>query len=241
MQASGEGVFETLKVVGGQPFALTRHLRRMSRSALALGLPVVDEAVVRRAVADALDEQGREWGRLRVVWGGSAAEPVLQVEVTDLPVPALTVDVVTAPWPRTAGSPVVSHKSTAYADNLVALAYAVERGAGEALLADTHGRLSEGTGTNVFVVSGGLVRTPSLATGCLPGVTRALVLEWTSAQEDDMTVEEAKAADEVFVVSSTRDVQGVARWDDVTWSAPGPVTARVAEVFAERAAGDVDP
>lgn len=237
MQASGAGVFETLKVVDGRPFALTRHLRRLASSAHALGLPAVDDAAVRRAVQGALAHEPPPLSRLRILWGVGqvATEPVLQVEVTELPVPAPSISVVTSPWPRTAGSPVVSHKSTAYAENLVALSYALERGAGEALVADADGRLCEGTGTNVFVVTGGEVLTPSLATGCLPGITRELVLEWTSAREADMTVEDAKTADEVFVVSSTRDVQGVARWDDVVWDAPGDVTTQVAEIFAQRA------
>lgn len=241
MRASGGGVFETLKVVDGVPFALSRHLGRLRTSALALGLPAVDEVAVRAAVADELARAPRPLARLRVVWGAGADGGVLDVEVTELPAASAVLDVVTAPWPRTAGSPVVSHKTTAYAENLLALSYAVERGAGEALLVDTHGRLSEGTGTNVFVVIDGELRTPTLATGCLPGITRALVLEWTEAREVDVTVEEARAADELFVVSSTRDVQAVRRWDDVEFVAPGPVTEQVAAVFAERSAAEVDP
>ena len=242
MHASGGGVFETLKVVDGVPFAWSRHMRRLRDSAAALGLPPVDASVVRAAVDEALVREARPRARLRVVWGAGSEAPSLQVEVTELPVPPNEfVDVATAPWPRTAGSPVVSHKTTAYAENLMALSYATERGADEALLVDTHGRLCEGTGTNVFVVVGGQLLTPTLATGCLPGITRELVLEWTSAREADVSVEEARAADEMFVASSTRDVRAVRRWDDVTFPAPGPVTAEVVRVFAERAAAEVDP
>lgn len=237
----GEGVFETLKVVDGQPFALSRHLRRMSASARVLGLPEVDEDAVRRAVREELARESAPLARLRLIWGPDVRGGQLLVTVEGLPVPSTTVEVVTAPWPRAAGSPLVAHKTTGYQENLVALAYAVEQGAGEALLTDTHGRLSEGTGTNVFVVVDGELRTPTLATGCLPGITRELVLEWTSARETDMSLAEAQAADEVFVVSSTRDVQAVTRWDDVEWSSPGALTAEIAGLFAERSAAEVDP
>ena len=83
--------------------------------------------------------------------------------------------------------------------------------------------------------------TPTLATGCLPGVTRDLVLEWTDAVEDDIPLEALAAVDEVFITSSTRDVQPVHRVDTRSLAAPGPVTARVREEFARRSRADVDP
>ena len=67
-----------------------------------------------------------------------------------------------------------------------ALAYAAERGGSEAIFANTAGNLCEGTGTNVFVVSGGQLLTPPLSAGCLAGVTRALVIEWSGAVEQDV-------------------------------------------------------
>lgn len=108
-------------------------------------------------------------------------------------------------------------------------------------MGDTRGRLCEGTGSNVFVFIDGRLITPTLDTGCLPGVTRALVLEWCDAVEEDMPFEALLSAEEVFITSSTRDVQPVHRIDARSLIAPGPVTAAVMAEFARRSQADVDP
>jgi branched-chain amino acid aminotransferase len=94
----------------------------------------------------------------------------------------------------------------------VALAHAQASGGSEAIFANTAGDLCEGTGSNVFYVVDGELRTPTLASGCLAGVTRGLVLDWCGAREVDEPIAVAEAADEVFLVSTTRDVQAVTRW-----------------------------
>ena len=99
------------------------------------------------------------------------------------------------------------------------------------------GHLCEGTGTNVFYVVDGELRTPTLASGCLAGITRALILEWYGATEVDAPIEAvAEQASEIFLASTTRDVQAVHRWDDRELPAPGPVTTEVRKVWHEREA-----
>jgi branched-chain amino acid aminotransferase len=100
----------------------------------------------------------------------------------------------------------------------------------------------EGTGSNVFVVLDGRLFTPPLASGCLAGITRELVVEWSGAQEADLPLGVLAEAEEIFLTSSLRDVQGVHRVDDrLLPGAPGPVTAKAMRVFAERAAADPNP
>ncbi len=97
------------------------------------------------------------------------------------------------------------------------------------------GDLCEGTGSNIFYVVDGELRTPTLASGCLAGVTRALVLQWCGGLEVDAPLGQvATRADEVFLVSTTRDVQPVLRWDGRTWAEPGPITRAAAATWAER-------
>jgi branched-chain amino acid aminotransferase len=132
-------------------------------------------------------------------------------------------------------------KTTSYAENVVALAAARERGASEAIFANTVGNLCEGTGTNIFCVYDGELVTPTLGSGALAGVTRGLVLAWFGAVERDVPLERLAEADEVFLTSTTRDVQPVHRVDERELSAPGEVTAAVAKTFAERAGEDLDP
>ncbi len=124
---------------------------------------------------------------------------------------------------------------------MLALAFAKERGCTEAIFETTTGLLCEGTGSNVFVAIGGRLVTPPLASGCLAGVTRDLVLEVTDAVEEDIPMAAYRTADEVFLTSTGRDVQAVHRADDRTLPAPGPMTAAAAAAFAELAATNVDP
>ena len=145
------------------------------------------------------------------------------------------------PWTRNPDSAVAGIKTTSYAENVVALASANARGASEALFGNTRGELCEGTGSNVFVVLEGRVFTPPLSSGCLAGITRELVIEWCGAIEASLPLAVLQSAGEVFVTSSTRDVHPVHRVDERNLVAPGPLSARIAARFAERAAELVDP
>jgi branched-chain amino acid aminotransferase len=245
----GDGVFEAVKVVDGQPFALSRHLRRLARSAAGLGLPAPDEAVVRQGVADVLAAEHLPLGRLRITYTGGVAplgsgrgdNPPTLVVVADTMAPAApSTHVVTVPWPRNERGALAGLKTTSYAENVVALAYAHERGASEAIFANLAGHLCEGTGSNVFYVVDGELRTPTLAAGCLAGISRALLLEWYGGREVDEPAEVLGEAEEIFLVSTTRDVQAVTRCDGRDL-AVGPVTEDCRKVWAEREADDVDP
>jgi branched-chain amino acid aminotransferase len=105
-------------------------------------------------------------------------------------------------------------KSISYAENVRALGYAAQSDASEAIFLNTSGRVCEGTGSNIFLVFGDTIITPPLSSGPLAGITRELIMEWSSVEERDLSLDEAKRADEVFLTSSMRDVQAVGRWDD---------------------------
>ena len=145
-----------------------------------------------------------------------------------------TTAVRTVPWPRNERGALAGLKTTSYGENVVALARAAEAGASEAIFANLAGHLCEGTGSNVFYVVDGELRTPTLDSGCLAGVTRALILEWWGGTEVDEPMEVLADASEVFLASTTRDVQGVSQWDDRELPAPGPVTREVRAMWEER-------
>ncbi len=246
----GDGVFEAVKVVRGQPFALTRHLARLGRSAAAIGLPAPDLDRVRDAVSAVLAEEHLPLGRLRITYTGGSAplgsgrgddETTTVVVAAPMDPAAESAAVMTVPWPRNERGALAGVKSTSYAENVVALAEAHRRGGSEAIFANLAGHLCEGTGSNVGYVVGGEVRTPSLASGCLAGITRALLLEWAEVVEVDEPIEAVDAAEEIFLLSTTRDVQAVHRWDERALDAPGPVTQRLQELWSAKEAEDVDP
>ena len=247
----GDGAFETIKTVAGEPFALTRPLRRLARSLSGLGMTPPPEPMLREGVQAVLaaDELAGD-GRLRLTVTGGRSPlgsergehgPTVVVVSDALGDWPETTAAITVPWPRNERGAVAGLKTISYAENVVALAYAHERGGSEAVFANTVGLLCEGTGSNVFVVVDGEVITPTLASGCLAGITRALVVEWCEVTEQDLPLSVLQEADEVFLASTTRDVQGLRGIDDRRLDAPGPVTAQIAQVFAQRSKEQPDP
>lgn len=247
----GDGAFETCRIVDGTAFALTRHLRRLARSAAALGLDPPDTDLLRIAVADTIAANPPDHDRLRItltsgpgpLGSGRGPGPSTMIVATSSGPPADdAATVVLVPWRRNEHGALTGIKSTSYAENVVALAEARRRGASEAVFCNTAGELCEGTGSNVFVVSGGELVTPPLASGCLDGVTRALVIQLTGAVERPIDPAELHGADEAFLTSSTRDVQPIAFVDSTALpAAPGTVTTTAAEAFAALVARELDP
>ena len=248
---TGDGVFETLKVEGGVPFAVRRHLERLCRSAAGLSLdaPAVD--MVRATLAQIIDANGLTDGTARItLTGGPAplgsdrgsAGPTLIVACGPPRRWGPAAAVAVAPWPRNERSALAGLKTVSYAENVVALRWARERDAEEAVFGNLAGRLCEGTGTNVFVGIGGRLLTPPLSSGCLAGVTRDLLLELGVAEEEDVPLSALGQSDEAFLTSSTRDVQPISAVDGAPLPAtPGPLTKAAADAFSDLRARDADP
>ncbi|MFI2752113.1 aminotransferase class IV [Cellulomonas sp. P22] len=259
----GDGVFETCSVVRGEAFALTRHLRRLTRSARGLGLEDPDEAAIRAGVAAVLAASGPDVGRLRITLTAGPGPlgshrftaGLVPQTVVVLAGPATRSDVARAvrvPWVRNERSAVAGLKTTSYAENVVALAEAARHGADEALLANTVGELCEGTGSNVFVERDGELVTPALSGGCLAGITRELLLEWGA--ETGLPVREARPGElplsvlddvlaggaHLLLSGSVRNVVPVVQLDghDV---AVGPLCAAARDLFESRMVEHLDP
>jgi branched-chain amino acid aminotransferase len=251
----GDGMFETMKVVDGTAFAVRRHLARLQRSAHGLGLEVpYDDGALRDAIESTVDANQPDAGWVRVTVTGGAgpggssrgserATVVIQCGAATRWSDAAAV--VTVPWPRNERGALAGLKTTSYAENVVARERAAAAGAEEALFGNTVGNLCEGTGSNIFVVRDGRLSTPPLASGCLAGVTRELLLDpvlGLAVVEGDTAMTLLVDVEEAFLTSSTRDVQPVASIDERALpSCPGPMTMAARDAFAALQTRDLDP
>jgi len=254
---TGDGVFETVELREGRPFALRRHLARLHRSAAGLGLvpppPGLVEAAVEAVAAAALHRSGI----LRITWtagsgplGSLRGDGPPMLVVASGPAPAWSPHsgssageaVAIVPWRRNERGALAGLKTTSYAENVRALAEARRHGASEAIFANTVGELCEGTGANVFVVWEGRLCTPALACGCLAGVTRELVLEVTDASEEHLPLLALSEASEAFLTSTTRGVRPISVVDGTPLPlVPGPLTTAARAAYLARVEGDDDP
>ena len=234
----GDGVFETLLCYPDTGLAFAaEHLLRLRSSAAGLGLVVpyedVDLVAAMRSVIDSGATSGAQTRvRLTVTGGagplgsdrGGATPTVMIAAAAQSPWPP-TATLAPVPWPRNERGAVAGLKTTSYAETVVALQAAHDAGASEALFCDTQGNVCEGTGSNVFAVIGGELITPPLSTGCLAGVTRAVVIRSHGAIEREFPLDALRDASEVFITSTTREVQAVCEVIGIgTYAGPGPIT-----------------
>jgi branched-chain amino acid aminotransferase len=248
---TGDGVFETLRVYRGTPFAIRRHLDRLEHSARGLGMVSPSRSLLERAMAEVVAANATSEARLRltVTTGpgplashrGEAA-PTVIAALAPLPDLPDAYPVAIAPWPRNDRSPLAGLKTLSYAENVVALDWAKQQGAREAILANLNGDLCEGTGTNVFLVLDGRLLTPPLESGCLAGVTRALVIELTGAADDVVPVAALADAEEAFVTGTGCEVMPIVSVDGRPLpQCPGPITVKAAAAFRALVAHDLNP
>lgn len=242
----GDGVFETLAVRGGRAIGLREHWQRLVRSCTRMGLRAMSETEFAEAIVAVVEANGLTEARVRVTQTSGdgplgsdrgAGQGTRLAAATPLNTWPPSEKVCLVPWTRNENGALAGVKSISYAENVIALAEAKRRGCGEALLANTRGELCEGTGSNIFVVVDGRLHTPPLASGCLAGVTRLLVLQACAAAgiacaETALPAEVLTRCEEAFLTSSTRDVHPIAEIDGRTLATPGPLTRAVQAAYA---------
>jgi branched-chain amino acid aminotransferase len=245
---NGWGIFSTLRIYDGVPFAFERHWERLRRDAERISLPLpYDREPVHKALSELLEANSVEDGCLRIyfvynrigAWCSQEKMPVtdLIMYTADMPRRAGPVKLGLLEHGRYAAHPLAGVKVTSWLENVWAAEKAHSRGLEDMLLLNEHGFVAECTAANIFFVHRGRVSTPPESSGCLAGVSRQILLEialssGVSIDERDITVEEMWVADEVFISSTTREVQPVSSIEDHEYTpAPGPVTERLARSF----------
>jgi branched-subunit amino acid aminotransferase/4-amino-4-deoxychorismate lyase len=241
----GLGLFETILAVDGRPIHAERHIERLRTSCLRLGWKFGYENLT-ETMAELVRLNGLDTGRARLrlsITGGSGlihdlalgADHVVWMTAVPAADAPLTATANLSPWQRNEKSSLAGLKCASYAENLVALAHAKRLGFEETVFLNTAGHVCEGATSNLFLVKNGEVATPALRSGCLPGITRAVVIELATARgipcgERDLTADDLMAADELFLTSSIRGLMGVSRFEDRILP-PGPVTRMLRDAW----------
>jgi branched-chain amino acid aminotransferase len=256
----GEGVYETLRTYRQRPFLLARHLARLRRSAgmIALNVPLGDGEFGDRiaetvAAASTSVPANTEW-YIRVLLTRGVGELTYDPVATPTPSVVMIVKPYADPpaelyarGVRVILSSIVrNHPDTVNpmikSNNLMNCALAMQegyrRGAFEVVMRNYHGELAECSTSNLFVVKAGVVLTPPLSAGLLPGITRALLFEVGAAagigvRESVLRDEDLYGADEVFLTSTTREIMPIVQVEEqpIGSGLPGPVTKKLHEVF----------
>ena len=212
---NGWGVFSTLRISNGVPFAFDRHYARMQHDAELLRVPFDFAAEVLLHSLQSLIEANDAFDavlRVAIVRNrGGLFEAANLTRDCDLIAftAGLTnwsegVHLTYVPNARFSASPFAGAKVTSWAQNLTWYEKARQEGFDEAILLNEHGQVSECTSANIFAIQGQRVFTPPLSTsGCLPGVTRAILLdeiqvEGIDLSERDLSPSELEASDLVF-------------------------------------------
>ncbi len=232
----GDGVFEVVRVYDGRPFAFERHLTRLQRSADNLRLEVDVEAVRadgHRLIAHA--GPGPDHDLLRIVLTRGGRRLLLTEPLPPSPEQMRLKTVTYSPTRVLDGV-----KSLSYAGNMLAGRLAREQGYDDALLVTPHGRVLEAPTSSVFWIERDQIFTPPLDEHILASITRAVVLDVAGAHERVCELEQLLAADEVFIASTTREVQPVVAVDERSFDGVGAVTARAAAAVSERIRSELD-
>lgn len=212
----GDGLFETLRVDGGRPRDLSAHLDRLLAGLERLGIATPESRCdLGRAVAEVAEAAPRPLARLRItISRGTAAGPTRLITASPYEPPGEPVTaVLLADFRIDSRSPLAGLKSLSYQTNRGALREAEARGAFEALLLNEHGRLAEGSRSNVALVLPEGIFTPPGSEGCLPGTVRRRLLERGALRERPLTLEDLAAAGGLLLMNSLLGALPVARVD----------------------------
>ncbi len=219
----GRGVFETIPSYHGKLFLPTSHLERLRRGASALDLPYPEDDLLLLTIPELLIANNlatAPLARVRItLTAAQDGSPFWWIEATPTPPHPDTARVITGPFIRNERSSLAGHKTTNCSDNHLAQQYAHGRGADEALFSNTRGEACEGAWSNLFVKLDGRWITPALDSGCLPGVTRALVIDLfrenaLEISESTLLAVELNRVESAFLTSSLREIQPISILDE---------------------------
>jgi len=245
----GDGVFETIRAYAAAPFRLRDHLERLADDCRALSIPLgMGSEDLRVAVVETLSHAGAgdTYVRLTVTRGvGGLPSELDQCRQATVMIHARPFAGYPAELYRRGMAAAVSTvrrnetsalcgvKSLNYLDNILAKAQAQQRGFAEALMLNGRGVVAEACAANLFVVRDGRLATPPVVDGCLPGITRGVVMELSQVDETSLLLQDVRQAEEAFLTNSLMEIMPLVSVDSdaVGDGHPGPITRQLCAAY----------
>ncbi len=254
----GDGVFESIRVYQGMPFAFEDHMDRFFKSAadISIQVPLV-RSVILKAIEVLLDKNNLTDAQIRICLTRGEGDIGLDTSLCPNP----TFVIIPHQWigyPReyfergvqihmgsvtrvpTTSVP-ATIKSHNYLANVLAKAQARAAGCFDSVMINIEGYVAECSTSNIFLVQGGQVRTPALTSGILEGVTRRAVMQLAEKKGIDVfetmiLPEEIARADECFLTNTSMEILPVTHCDGspIGMGMPGAVTLTLRKVFRQR-------
>jgi branched-chain amino acid aminotransferase len=231
----GDGAFEMLKLYGGKPFGMTDHMDRLDRSAAGIFLEY-DRPAFEREIAALIAAHGTHDAALRLVLSRGGRRIAIIEALPDFQHGLTLSSVRYQPTIVLTGL-----KTLSYGGNMRSTRLAQRDGADDALWVNPEGDVLEAPTSTIFWVDGdGNLHTPELEAGVLASITRERIMRLVPVTEDERCkLTDVLGADEVFLASSLREVQGVSALDGLEFACPGPVTSRISDLLAEHIQAEI--
>ena len=206
---AGAGIFETIKTVDGQAWALSRHLCRAIDSAINISLKLPAEDLVRKSLKLLLAQGKHPRGFIRLSFAGDGLWAAVHLPYVEISTPAKLLT-----YRQTLVIDRNPIKSYPYTHRLEILDAVKGRGYDEAIVINSDGKVSEGAVTNLLLKIAGQWVTPPISDGVLPGIVRALVIESCGVRVRSIALSEIQNIESAFLLSSLRIAHPVASIDD---------------------------
>jgi branched-subunit amino acid aminotransferase/4-amino-4-deoxychorismate lyase len=249
----GLGLFETILAIDGSPALLERHIARMLNSCERLGWGNPLPSNLRSAIVDQLAAAKLNQGRARVrlaISAGSGplnnislgADHSIWITVSRAEDPPASVTLGKAQNQQDPDSPLAGIKSASYAENLLHLNDARERGFDDVIRLFRGIRICETSTSNIFAIKDGRVHYPPNESGCLPGITRSLIIELAKKNRIPtsntlLTESDIQNCDEVFITSAIRGVVTVSRYESTEYT-QSSLTAKIRQLWQDAVEAD---
>lgn len=253
----GDSVYEVTLTYEGIPFLMEEHLERLTNSARGIGMELDwSHDHLRGLIYQGLKKLGHDRQYIRIIVTRGGGEIGLDPNLSDgqnlfiifreLPlqpekyykdgVSLITAEIIRNP--KRAVDPNV--KSGNYLNNVLAISQAKDKGAYDAIMLNSKGHVTESTSANIWIVENGIFKTPPLEAGLLGGITRGTLLRigkenGLSMSEENLSPEQIRSAQEVFITSSTREVMPVTKVDGqvIGNGLPGEQTQKLHQLYRD--------